>query len=77
MSGFDLLVGIDYSGAKTPTWRIKELQVYAAKPGGVHGWQPPDAKSVIAEVYPSNTTSPLPAPSLMHGAGVAIRTGSL
>lgn len=33
MSGFDFFVGIDYSGAKTPTWRMKELQVYAAKPG--------------------------------------------
>ncbi len=33
MSDFDLFIGIDYSGAKTPTWRIKELQVYAAKPG--------------------------------------------
>lgn len=35
MSGeFDLFIGIDYSGARTPTCRLKGLQVYAAKPGG-------------------------------------------
>lgn len=35
MSGeFDLFIGIDYSGARTPTCRIKGLQMYAAKPGG-------------------------------------------
>lgn len=35
MSGqFDLFIGIDYSGAQTPTSRVKALQVYAAKPGG-------------------------------------------
>ena len=33
-SEFDLFIGIDYSGARTPTCRLKELQVYAAKPGG-------------------------------------------
>ena len=33
MSGFDLFIGIDYSGAETPTSRRKKLQVYAAKPG--------------------------------------------
>ncbi|MGH2359108.1 MAG: hypothetical protein ACRDGM_00985 [bacterium] len=33
-SGFDLFIGIDYSGARTPTCRLKELQVYAAKSGG-------------------------------------------
>lgn len=32
-SAFDLFIGIDYSGARTPTCRLKELQVYAAKPG--------------------------------------------
>lgn len=31
---FDLFIGIDYSGAQTPTSRVKALQVYAAKPGG-------------------------------------------
>ncbi len=30
---FDLFVGIDYSGARSPTCRLRELQVYAAKPG--------------------------------------------
>lgn len=34
MSTFDLFIGIDYSGAQTPTSRLKELQVYAARPGG-------------------------------------------
>jgi len=36
---FDLFIGIDYSGARAPTCRLKGLQVYAAKPGGqpVHG----------------------------------------
>lgn len=34
MSGeFELFIGIDYSGARTPTCRLKELQVYATKPG--------------------------------------------
>ncbi len=35
MSNFDLCVSIDYSGAQTPTSRLKGLQVYAAQPGGV------------------------------------------
>jgi len=30
---FDLFLGIDYSGARSPTCRLKKLQVYAAKPG--------------------------------------------
>ncbi len=30
---FDLCIGIDYSGAQTPTSRLRGLQVYAAKPG--------------------------------------------
>ena len=33
MNGFDLFIGIDYSGAETPTSRLKSLQVYSAKPG--------------------------------------------
>lgn len=33
MRGFGLYMGIDYSGAETPTSRRKELQVYAARPG--------------------------------------------
>lgn len=35
MSDFDLFLGVDYSGAQTPTSRLKNLQVYAAQPGGV------------------------------------------
>lgn len=31
--GYNLFIGIDYSGARTPTCRLKELQVYAPKPG--------------------------------------------
>ena len=34
MNAFDLFIGIDYSGAQTPTSRLKELQVFAARPGG-------------------------------------------
>jgi hypothetical protein len=34
MSTFSLFVGIDYSGAETPTSRLKGLQVFTAKPGG-------------------------------------------
>jgi hypothetical protein len=30
---FDLLIGIDHSGAQTPTSRLKALQVYTARPG--------------------------------------------
>ncbi len=33
MSAFALYVGIDYSGAQTPTARLKSLQVFAAQPG--------------------------------------------
>jgi len=33
MIGFDLFIGIDYSGAETPTSRLPGLQVYAARPG--------------------------------------------
>lgn len=35
MADFNLYLGIDYSGAQTPTSRLKNLQVYAAQPGGV------------------------------------------
>ena len=35
MSAFDVCIGIDYSGAETATSRLKELQGYVAKPGGV------------------------------------------
>jgi hypothetical protein len=41
MTDFDLYLGIDYSGAQTPTARLKGLQV------------PAPGKSVVAEVYPS------------------------
>jgi hypothetical protein len=33
MSGFDLFIGVDYSGAETPGSRLPGLQVYAARPG--------------------------------------------
>ena len=35
MNYFELFIGIDYSGAETPTSRLKALQVYAARPGHV------------------------------------------
>ena len=40
MIAFDLYVGIDYSGAQTPTSRLAGLQVYAARPGvpGTERW---------------------------------------
>lgn len=34
MNKFEFFVGIDYSGAQTPDARLKELQVFCAKPGG-------------------------------------------
>ncbi len=33
LADFELYIGIDYSGAETPTSRLKALQVYAARPG--------------------------------------------
>lgn len=33
MSSFDLLIGVDYSGAQAPTSRLPGLQVFTAKPG--------------------------------------------
>ena len=33
MTEFDLFIGIDYSGAQTPTSRLKGLRVYAARAG--------------------------------------------
>ncbi len=30
MASFDLFIGIDYSGAETPTSRLKSIQVYAS-----------------------------------------------
>ena len=51
MSGeFDPFIGIDYSGARPPTCRLKGLQVYAAKPGG-----PPERQFSPA---PSNNNMP-------------------
>ena len=35
MRNFDLVLGIDYSGAQTPASRLKGLQMYAAQRGGV------------------------------------------
>jgi hypothetical protein len=43
MTDFDLFVGIDYSGAQTPTSRLPGLQVYAARTGepGCEKWRSP------------------------------------
>ncbi|MCC6245169.1 MAG: hypothetical protein IT353_20155 [Gemmatimonadaceae bacterium] len=43
MSAFDLCIGIDYSGAETPTSRLPGLQVYASRPGvsGAERWSSP------------------------------------
>lgn len=35
MINFDLFLGIDYSGAQTPTARLSGLQVYAVRPGSM------------------------------------------
>ena len=34
MNRYDLFIGIDYSGAKTPISRMKALQIFATMPGG-------------------------------------------
>lgn len=36
MSSFDICIGIDYSGAETPTSRLKGLQVFSARPNGTY-----------------------------------------
>lgn len=59
MSSFDLFIGIDYSGAKTPTWRLKELQVYAAKPGGA---PEPVITPAIATFLASGSKNPQSVP---------------
>jgi hypothetical protein len=35
VSSFDICIGIDYSGAETPTSRLKGVQVFSARPGGM------------------------------------------
>lgn len=42
---FELFIGIDYSGAQTPTSRLKALQVYAARPGAASEKQIGPARS--------------------------------
>ena len=43
MTNFDVFIGIDYSGAQTPTSRLRGLQVFAARPGqaGCEKWLSP------------------------------------
>jgi hypothetical protein len=59
VSGFDLFIGIDYSGARTPLCRMKELQVYAAKPG-----EPPEQVKTpaIAAFLASGSNNPQSVP---------------
>ncbi|MDL1861834.1 hypothetical protein FBR04_12525 [Betaproteobacteria bacterium PRO7] len=47
MSGFDLFIGVDYSGAETPGSRLPGLQVYAARPGAAEPerWSSPIASN--------------------------------
>lgn len=59
MSGFGLFIGIDYSGAETPTSRRKELQVYAARPGGAPG---PVKTPAIAAFLATGSKNPQSVP---------------
>lgn len=69
MSQFDLFIGIDYSGAETPTSRRKELQVYAAKPGGKSEQVKTPA---IAAFLASGSNNPQPTPRYWTRAEIAL-----
>lgn len=69
MSGFDLFIGVDYSGAQTPTSRLKELQVYAARPGAA----PEQIKTpAIASFLASNSKNPQSAPRYWTRCEIAL-----
>jgi hypothetical protein len=71
MSDFDLCIGIDYSGAQTPTSRLKNLQVYAAQPGGVPEKQFSPARSNNGQ--PCNWTRAEIAQLLLEQARQGVR----
>ena len=59
MSDFELFIGIDYSGAQTPTSRLKGLRVYNAKAGE----EPQQVKTpAIAKFLASGNTNPNSVP---------------
>ncbi|MBI3041882.1 MAG: hypothetical protein HYY78_03550 [Betaproteobacteria bacterium] len=69
MSELELFIGIDYSGAETPTSRRKELQVYAAKPGG----KPEQVKTpAIAAFLASGSNNPQSAPRYWTRSEIAL-----
>jgi hypothetical protein len=59
-SAFDRHIGIDYSGAKTPTARLKGLRVSVAKPG-----EEPEVEK------PASSTSRTPMPGRLDALGIA------
>jgi hypothetical protein len=59
VSNFDLCIGIDYSGAETPTARLKELQVYASKAGGA---PEPVKTPAIAAFHATGSKNPQSVP---------------
>jgi len=59
VSGFDLFIGIDYSGAEAPTSRLRELQVYAATPGSA---PEPVKTPAIAAFLASGSKNPQSVP---------------
>ncbi|MDP2238714.1 MAG: hypothetical protein Q8K18_00955 [Burkholderiales bacterium] len=69
MSGFDLFIDVDYSGAQTPTSRLKELQVYAARPGAA----PEQIKTpAIASFLASSSKNPQSAPRYWTRSEIAL-----
>lgn len=69
MSAFDVYIGIDYSGAETPTSRRKELQVYAAKPGGA---PEPVKTPAIATFLASGSNNPQSSPRYWTRSEIAL-----
>lgn len=71
MNGFELFIGIDYSGAETAETRLKGLQVFAARPGG-----PVDKRftpALSSNVKPCNWTRAEIAEMLLDQAKQGVR----
>lgn len=69
MSEFELFIGIDYSGAETPTSRRKELQVYVARPGSA----PEQVKTpAIAAFLATGSNNPQSVPRYWTRAEIAL-----
>ena len=65
---FDLCIGIDYSGAETPTSRLRELQVYAVKSCGA---PEPVKTPAIASFLASDSRNPHSIPRYWTCAEIA------